>query len=84
MTVKCRLGVDEFDSYEFAYNFVKRVSEEGGVNHFIIHARKAILKGLNPAENRTIPPLKYDYGRIYRISNSVQVEKRFSTFIVHY
>ena len=29
VTVKCRLGVDEFDSYEFAHKFVKRVSEEG-------------------------------------------------------
>jgi len=60
-TVKCRLGVDDFDSYEFASNFVKTVSEKGDVKHFIVHARKAFLKGLNPAQNRNIPPLKYDY-----------------------
>ncbi|EGR30042.1 hypothetical protein IMG5_143780 [Ichthyophthirius multifiliis] len=60
-TVKCRLGVDEFDQYEFVHQFVKVVSEEGQVEHFIIHARKAFLKGLNPAQNRNIPPLKYDY-----------------------
>jgi tRNA-dihydrouridine synthase A len=45
VTIKCRLGVDEFDSYEFAKEFVNKVHEEGGIQHFIIHARKAILKG---------------------------------------
>jgi len=35
------------------------------IKHFIIHARKAILKGLNPAQNRSIPPLMYD--RVYRL-----------------
>ena len=60
-TVKCRLGVDEFDSYEFALEFVRRVSELSGVDHFIIHARKCLLKGLDPKQNRTIPPLKYEY-----------------------
>ena len=56
-TVKCRLGVDELDSYEFVRDFVKIVSENSETRHFIIHARKAILKGLSPAENRKIPPL---------------------------
>ena len=60
VTVKCRLGVDDLDSYEFAHDFVKRVHEEGNVTNFIIHARKALLKGLNPKENRNIPPLQYD------------------------
>lgn len=59
-TVKCRIGVDNFDSYEFLKQFIGKVSEKGKVNHFIIHARKAFLKGLNPAQNRRIPPLKYD------------------------
>ena len=31
------------------------------IKHFIIHARKAFLKGLSPKDNRTIPPLNYDY-----------------------
>lgn len=35
------------------------------MNHFIIHARKAILGGLSPAQNRSIPPLKYDF--VYRL-----------------
>jgi len=45
VTVKCRLGVDDLDSYEFAHDFVKRVHEEANVTNFIIHARKAFLKG---------------------------------------
>lgn len=42
-----------------------QVSRGGGVDHFIVHARKAILGGLSPAQNRNIPPLKYDY--VYRL-----------------
>lgn len=66
-TVKCRLGVDEFDSYEFLVDFIKEVSgnSQGPIRHFVIHARKAFLKGLNPAQNRTIPPLIYE--RVYRL-----------------
>ena len=58
--IKCRIGVDDEDSYDFVKNFVQIVSSKGGCNHFIIHSRKCILKGLNPHENRTIPPLNYD------------------------
>lgn len=45
--------------------WTNQVSRGAGVNHFIIHARKAILGGLSPAQNRNIPPLKYDY--VYRL-----------------
>jgi len=62
VTIKCRIGVDDQDSYDFTYNFVKQTSTIGGVKHFIVHARKALLKGLSPLENRNIPPL--DYGRV--------------------
>eukprot|EP00177_Eucheuma_denticulatum_P004090 GFKZ01007407.1.p1 GENE.GFKZ01007407.1~~GFKZ01007407.1.p1 ORF type:complete len:442 (+),score=46.72 GFKZ01007407.1:105-1430(+) len=65
VTVKCRIGVDDEDSYEGLSNFVRVVHEVGGVDHFIIHARKAILGGLSPAQNRSIPPLKYEY--VYRL-----------------
>jgi len=65
VTVKCRIGVDDQDSYEFLANFVRQVSASGGISHFIIHARKALLKGLSPAANRTVPPLKYD--TVYRL-----------------
>ena len=63
--MKCRLGVDEYDSYEFAKNFIGEVSNVPNIKHFIIHARKAFLKGLNPAQNRNIPPLMYD--RVYQL-----------------
>lgn len=61
VTVKCRLGVDDIDKWEHIMKFIGTVSERGGVQKFIIHARKAFLKGLNPKENRNIPPLKYDW-----------------------
>jgi tRNA-dihydrouridine synthase A len=64
VTVKHRIGVDELDSYEQLRSFVHTVSL-AGCDRFIIHARKAWLKGLSPKENRTIPPLIYDY--VYRI-----------------
>lgn len=61
-TIKCRIGVDNNDSYEQLVNFIRTVSEIGKVTHFIIHARKALLGGnFSPADNRKIPPLKYDY-----------------------
>ena len=61
VTVKCRLGVDDKDQWDDIVNFIKVVSEKGGVTKFIIHARKAFLHGLDPKQNRTIPPLKYDW-----------------------
>lgn len=66
VTVKCRLGVDDFDSYEFMKDFVRIVGERTKCTHFIIHARKAFLKGLNPKENRNVPPLMYN--RVYQIA----------------
>lgn len=59
VTVKTRLGVDENDSYEELVAFISRVAE-AGCETFIIHARKAWLKGLSPRENREVPPLRYD------------------------
>ena len=64
ISIKCRLGVDDYDDYEFIYNFVSIV-KESGVNVFIIHARNGILKGLSPRQNRNVPPLKYDY--VYKL-----------------
>ena len=59
VTVKTRIGVDERDSYEELTEFVRTVAA-AGCRVFIIHARKAWLKGLSPKENREIPPLRYD------------------------
>ena len=58
VTVKTRLGVDDIYSYDYLRNFIKRLTESG-VNIFYIHARKALLNGLSPRENREIPPLNY-------------------------
>lgn len=60
ITVKHRLGVDEQESYGELASFVRIVSE-AGCTHFIVHARKAWLQGLSPKENRTVPPLRYDW-----------------------
>lgn len=59
VTVKTRIGIDDRDDYQFLVDFVGPVAERG-CDTFIIHARKALLKGLSPAENRTVPPLKYE------------------------
>ncbi len=59
VTIKHRIGVDECDSFDELNSFVKEVSH-AGADRFTVHARKAILKGLNPKQNRSIPPLRYD------------------------
>ncbi len=64
ITVKTRIGIDDRDSYEALTDFVGRVAS-GGCEVFIIHARKAWLRGLSPKENREIPPLRYDI--VYRL-----------------
>ena len=64
ITVKTRIGIDDKDSLDFLLDFVEAVSK-AGCDTFVIHARKAILKGLSPKENRTIPPLNYE--RVYRL-----------------
>ncbi len=64
VTVKSRIGIDGRDSYEDLGNFVKTV-RGAGCGTFIIHARKAWLRGLSPKENREVPPLEYGY--VYRI-----------------
>ncbi len=64
VTVKCRIGIDDMESYQSLENFIDIVAK-GGCETFIVHARKAWLKGLSPKQNREIPPLKYDY--VYRL-----------------
>ncbi len=59
VTIKCRIGIDEHDSYEFLHTFVKTV-QNAGCETFIIHARKAWLQGLSPKENRTVPEVNYE------------------------
>ncbi|KAF9281687.1 hypothetical protein BGZ68_006478 [Mortierella alpina] len=60
ITVKCRIGVDNLDSYEYLHDFIQLISTTTPVNHFIVHARKCWLKGLSPKQNRSVPPLKHE------------------------
>jgi len=64
VTVKHRIGIDEMESYNQLSDFVDRISVKG-CQHFIVHARKAWLRGLSPKENRTIPPLNYPW--VYKL-----------------
>ena len=59
VTVKCRIGVDDSDDFAFLSRFVATVADAGCAT-FIVHARKAWLRGLSPKQNREIPPLRYD------------------------
>ena len=68
VTVKTRTGVDDLDSYELLLKFVMTVSD-AGCSSFIIHARKAWLKGLSPKQNRDVPPLNYE--RVYRLKRDL-------------
>ncbi len=64
VTIKTRLGVDDHYSYEYMSDFVGQVAESG-CSVFIMHARKAILAGLSPKQNRDVPPLHHDW--VYRL-----------------
>jgi len=62
VTVKCRIGIDEQDPEASLRAFIDTVAA-AGPEVFIVHARKAWLKGLSPKENRDVPPLDYDLVR---------------------
>ncbi len=64
VTVKCRIGVDDQDPEESLFRLVD-LCAAAGVRQFVVHARKALLKGLSPKENRDVPPL--DYPLVYRL-----------------
>ena len=64
VTVKCRIGVDDQEPETALFDLVDRCAT-AGVTTFVVHARKAWLKGLSPKENRDIPPL--DYGLVRRL-----------------
>ena len=76
VTVKCRIGVarnargahDGLGAYEDLKSFVETVAS-AGVKSFAVHARIAVLDGLSPAENREIPPLRYD--AVYRLKQEL-------------
>lgn len=68
VSVKCRIGIDEQDNFEFLDSFISAIMKTG-CQDFIIHARKAWLQGLSPKENRTIPVIDYD--------RVVQIKKKY-------
>ena len=68
VTVKTRLGIDELDHDAHLHHFVETVAS-AGCRTFILHARKAWLKGLSPHENRTVPPLQYE--RVHHLKSAM-------------
>lgn len=64
VTVKTRIGIDDRDDYGFLRDFITTVAA-AGCTTFVVHARKALLSGLSPKENREIPPLRY--ATVYRL-----------------
>ena len=64
VTVKSRIGIDQSDSYDDLAAFIATVAA-AGCRSFVIHARKAVLGGFTPKQNREIPPLRYDL--VYRL-----------------
>lgn len=67
VTIKHRIGIDDMEDYEDMKTFVE-LCAQAGCQTFIVHARKAWLKGLSPKENREIPPLKYEL--VYRLKEA--------------
>ena len=61
VTVKSRIGIDHQETYEEFRDFVDIVTDKGGADVFIVHSRKAWLKGLSPKQNRDVPPLRPEF-----------------------
>ena len=59
VTIKCRIGVDEQEPREALWALVDACAD-AGCSTFLVHARKAWLKGLSPKQNRDVPPLDYE------------------------
>jgi tRNA-dihydrouridine synthase A len=67
VSVKCRIGIDDHDDWEFLRRFIGAIAD-AGCRTVIVHARKAVLKGLSPKLNREVPPL--DYGRAWQVKQA--------------
>jgi tRNA-dihydrouridine synthase A len=67
LTVKSRIGIDDQDPTEVLPHFIETVAK-AGCTTFVVHARKALLEGLSPKENRDVPPL--DYQIVYDVKRS--------------
>ena len=60
VTIKCRLGIDNHTSYDYFRDFIDTIIQSG-IRIVYVHARNALLSGLSPKNNRTVPPLKYEF-----------------------
>ena len=67
VTAKTRIGYDDVEDFDYLNSFVEKIKNTG-VKTIILHARKAILKGLSPKENLRIP--KLNYKMVYEIKKS--------------
>ena len=81
VTVKHRIGFDDLDRYEDMRRFVETVAA-AGCDRFTVHARKAWLSGLDPKQNRTVPPLRYE--DVHRLKRelphlSIEINGGFTT-----
>jgi tRNA-dihydrouridine synthase A len=68
VTVKHRIGIDGLERFDDLAHFVCTVAQ-AGCDRFIVHARIAVLQGLSPRDNRTVPPLRY--ADVYRLKNDL-------------
>ena len=69
VSIKCRIGLGKNFNYEFFSEFINEISKSG-IKTIYVHARNAILSGISPKDNRTIPELNYDFVK--------QIKKEFS------
>ena len=60
VSLKCRIGIGKDFNYDFFSDFINEVIKSG-IRIIYVHARNAILTGISPKDNRTIPPLNYDF-----------------------
>ena len=74
ISVKCRIGIDDMDEITGLDEFVDQILE-AGISKIIVHARKAFLKGLNPKQNREVPPINYQRVKLLknRLNNNVKI-----------
>ena len=67
VTAKTRIGVDQIEDFKYLNNFINKI-KQSGCKTIILHARKALLKGLTPNQNLNIPKLNYEM--VYEIKKA--------------
>ena len=72
VTAKTRIGFDDTEDFDYLNKFILKI-KEAGCTTFIIHARKAMLKGLTPKQNLNIPKLNYEM--VYKLKKKILTQK---------